>query len=78
MVSDILEEEQELAKDTKRQCSPGCRYSQCKSPGARRVSFQQPKPGSIIYKGIFLIPGSSTVTGTPATISPPPPEMHRA
>lgn len=66
MVSNILEEEQELAKDTKRQCSPGCRHSLCKSPRARRVSFQRPEPGSAIYKGVFLSPGRSTVNGTAA------------
>lgn len=56
-LSNLLEEEQELASDTERQCSPGCR-------GTRWFSFQQPKPGSVIYKGIFLILGRSTVRCT--------------
>lgn len=34
-MSNILEEGQELANDTVRQCSPGCRHSLCNSPGTR-------------------------------------------
>lgn len=63
-MSNLLEEEQELASDTERQCSPGCRHSLCRSPGTKWFTFQQPKPGSFIYKGIFLILGRSTVRCT--------------
>lgn len=63
----IVEEEQELANDTERQCSPGCRHSLCKGPGqGSSPSSKQSNPGSIIYKGIFLILGCSTVSGAPA------------
>lgn len=54
------------ARVSQHQCSPGCRHSLCKGPGTSPLSLQQPKPGSIIYKSIYLILGCSTVSGTPA------------
>lgn len=61
-----VKQEQELANDSERQGRPGCRHSLCKGPGQGGSPSSSPTQGASIYKGIFLILGRSTVSGTPA------------
>lgn len=46
-------------------CSPGCRHSLCKGPGARWLSFQQPRPEHHL-EGSHFLSVVAALSGTPA------------